>query len=381
MGMENGKPSFVTAGPDVVRSFRSLQRRGSSINRDLPVIDCDLHNRTPSLEMLYPYLPDYWRDHCEESGFFGPDANDYPEGAPTSTRPEITEPSADRPQSDLALLREHALDPWGVQYGILTCAYRVQSVHNEDLAAALASAVNDWQIEHWLDPEPRLRGSLIVPSQNPELAAREIERLGNHPGFVQVMLPVRSQAPYGNRRYHPIYAAAARHDLVVGIHYGGAPGLPPTSVGWPSTYLEEYVGMSQVFQAQVLSLVSEGVFDQFPSLRVALIEAGFTWMPSLMWRFDKEWRGLRRLTPWVKRLPSAYIREHMRMTLQPIDEPPTAEQLLQIIGQLDSDDFLMFSTDYPHWHFDSPEEAFPAKLPTSLARKILSENAREFYRL
>ena len=138
--------------------------------------------------------------------------------------------------------------------------------------------------------------------------------------------------------------------------------------------------MSQVFQAQVLSLVSEGVFDQFPSLRVALIETGVTWMPSLMWRFDKEWRGLRHLTPWVKRLPSAYIREHMRMTLQPIDEPPTAEQLLQIIGQLDSDDFLMFSTDYPHWHFDSPEGAFPAKLPTSLARKILSENAKEFYR-
>ena len=69
--------------------------------------------------------------------------------------------------------------------------------------------------------------------------------------------------------------------------------------------------MSQVFQAQVLSLVSEGVFDLFPSLRVALIEAGFTWMPSLMWRFDKEWRGLRHLTPWVKRLPSViYPRTH-----------------------------------------------------------------------
>ena len=71
----------------------------------------------------------------------------------------------------------------------------------------------------------------------------------------------------------------------------------------------------------------------------------------------------------------------MRMTLMPMDSPPTTEQLLQIIGQLDSDDFLMFSTDYPHWNFDSPEEAFPAKLPKSLARKILSENAREFYRL
>ena len=361
MGTGNGTPSFVQA--------------------DWPVIDCDLHNRLPSLEMLYPYLTDYWTDHCKESGFYGPDANDYPGGAPTSRRPGIDEPSEDRPASDLALLREYALDTWDVECGILTCAYRVQSIHNEDLAAAMASAVNDWQIEHWLDPEPRLRASLIVPSQNPELAAREIDRLGDHPGFVQVMLPARSQAPYGNRRYHPIYAVATRHDLVVGIHYGGAPGLPPTSVGWPSTYLEEYVGMSQVFQAQVLSLVSEGVFDQFPNLRVALIEGGFTWMPSLMWRFDKEWRGLRRLTPWVKRLPSAYIREHMRLTLQPIDAPPTAEQLLQIIGQLDSEDLLMFATDYPHWHFDSSEEALPTKLPKALARKILSENAREFYRL
>ena len=359
MSTEDGKPGFIQAG--------------------WPVIDCDLHNPLPPLDMLYPYLPDYWVDHCRDSGFYGPDANDYPRGAPTSTRPGIKEPTGDRPASDLALLREHALDAWGVERGILTCAYRVQSVHNEDLAAALASAVNDWQIEHWLDLEPRLKASLIVPSQNPELAAREIDRLGDHPSFVQIMLPVRSQAPYGNRRYHPIYAAACRHDLAIGIHYGGAPGLPPTSVGWPSTYLEEYVGMSQVFQAQVLSLVSEGAFDQFSDLRVALIEGGFTWMPALMWRFDKEWRGLRRLTPWVKRLPSEYIRQHMRLTLQPIDAPPTAEQLLQIVGQLDSDDLLMFSTDYPHWHFDSPDEAFPTKLPKTLARKILSENAREFY--
>ena len=357
----DAKPSFVQAG--------------------WPVIDCDIHNELPGLETLYPYLPDHWYDYCSESAFVGPDANDYPSGAPTSARPGTIPSSGGPPGSDLALLREQALDAWEVEYGILTCAYRVQSVHNEDLAASLASAVNDWQIEHWLEPEPRLRASLVVPSQNPELAAKEIERLGNHPGFVQVMLPVRSQAPYGNRRYHPIYAAAVRHDLVIGIHFGGAPGHPPTSTGWPSTYLEEYAGMSQVFQAQVLSLIAEGAFDQFPDLRVALIEGGFTWMPALMWRLDKEWRGLRHNTPWVKRLPSAYIREHMRLTLQPIDSPPNPKQLLQIIGQLDSDELLMFSTDYPHWHFDTPEAAFPARLPVSLARKILSENARTFYRL
>ena len=139
--------------------------------------------------------------------------------------------------------------------------------------------------------------------------------------------------------------------------------------------------MTQVFQAQVISLVAEGVFNQFPELRVVLIESGFTWLPAMMWRIDKEWRGLRNNTPWVKRPPSEYMRKHIRFTLQPVDAPPTREQLLQIIGQLESDEMLMFSTDYPHWQFDTPNEALPPELPGSLARKILHENARNFYQL
>src|SRR3712207_9568411 len=62
---------------------------------------------------------------------------------------------------------------------------------------------------------------------------------------------------YGNRRYYPVYEAALRHDLAVGIHFGGNPGNPPTAVGWPSFYIEEYVGMSHIFQSQVISLITE----------------------------------------------------------------------------------------------------------------------------
>lgn len=344
------------------------------------IIDCDLHNDIPSLKALYPYLPDHWVDYCNESAFVGPDANDYPAGAPTTARPGAR-PASGPPGSDLALLREQALDAWGTEIGILNCAYRVGSVHNQDLAAALATAVNRWQIDEWLEKEPRLRASIVVPSQNPERAASEIDRCADHPGFVQVVLPVRSEAPYGNLRYDPIYAAAVRHDLVVGIQYGGAPGHPSTPSGWPLTYLEEFAGMAQVFQSQVISLVTEGVFDRFPSLRIALIEGGWTWMPSLMWRLDKEWKGLRHNTPWVRRLPSAYIHEHIRLTLQPLDAPPEPAHFLQVIDQLDSDEMLLFSTDYPHWHFDTPEEALPVQLGEPLLTKILSENARTFYRL
>ena len=178
-----------------------------------------------------------------------------------------------------------------------------------------------------------------------------------------------------------MYAAAVKHDLAIGIHFGGASSLPPTPVGWPSTYIEECADMAQIFQAQVLSLISEGAFARFPELRVVLIESGFVWMPAWMWRMDKEWKGLRRDTPWVVRPPSDYVREHIRMTLQPMDAPINSEHLLQMIGQLDSDEILMFSTDYPHWHFDGPDDAIPQGLSDSLLEKILRENARAFYKL
>jgi uncharacterized protein len=141
--------------------------------------------------------------------------------------------------------------------------------------------------------------------------------------------------------------------------------------------------MAQIFQTQVLNMIVEGVFDRFANLRVALIEGGWTWLPSLMWRIDKDWKGLRREVPWNTQVPSAYIRERIRFSLQPMDAPPDPAHLLQVIAQLGSDDLLMFSTDYPHFHFphDEPQQAIPSGLSETVRRKILSENARAFYKL
>ena len=348
---------------------------------DGDLVDCDLHNVVPSTQALFPYLPAHWREHITNTLFKGPAESAYPRHAPTTARPGSL-PADGRPAgSDLALLQGQVLDPLGVAVGILCCAYPIDSLHNPDAAVALARAVNDWQIAEWLEREPRLRASIVVPSQLPQLAAEEIERVGGHPGFVQVILPVRSAHPYGSRLYHPLWAAMARHDLVAGLHFGGAPGNPPTPSGWPSYYFEEYAGMAQVFQSQLVSVVAEGVFDQFPGARLALLESGFTWLPPFVWRFDKEWRNLRRLVPWVRRAPSAYIRQHVRFAIQPLDAPPEPRHLAQVLDQLGSDELLLFSTDYPHAHDADPQRALLAGLPAPRARKIRAANARAFYRL
>jgi uncharacterized protein len=347
------------------------------------MIDSDVHNEVPSAQALFPYLADYWIEHINNTMFKGPTDAYYPPHAPVAARPGSQPADGSPAGSSLTLLQEQVLGPAssGLEYVVLNCLYAIDSLHNPDAAVALASAVNDWQIAEWFDKEPRLRGSIVVPSQLPSFAAREIDRVASHPAFVQVLLPVRAQHPYGNRLFHPLWEAITRHDLVAGIHFGGAPGNPPTPSGWPSFFFEEYVGMAQVFATQLTSMVSEGVFDQFPTLRVALLEAGFTWLPAHMWRFDKEWRNLRRLVPWVKRSPSEYIRQHVRLTVQPLDAPADARSLLQIVDQLGSEEMLLYASDYPHQHAADPEAVLLRHLPSGLAQKIRSDNARAWYRL
>lgn len=345
------------------------------------LIDADIHNIVPATTALFPYLPDHWREHMTNTLFKGPVDTAYPRKAPTTARPGSFAADKKPAGSNLDHLRSQILDPLNVEIGILNCTYEVESLHNPDAAVALARAVNDWQIKEWLDKETRLRASIVVPSQIPHLAAQEIDRVGDHPGFVQVFLPVRSQHLYGSRLFHPMWGAIARHDLVAGISFGGAPGTPPTPSGWPSYYFEEYAGMAQVFQSQLVSIVTEGIFDQFPTLRVAFLEAGFTWLPAFMWRFDKEWRNLRRLVPWVKRNPSAYVKEHVRFTIQPMDAPPDPRHLMQVVDQIGSDDLLLYSSDYPHLHDADPERILFSNLSPTLAQKIRRDNARAFYRL
>ena len=340
-------------------------------------IDCDLHPAVPGMRALLPYLDDHWREQVVVRGIDGLDPSSFPVNIPANGRPG-SRPDGGKPGSDLALLQQQALAPFHTRFGICNVLYGAQSVHNVDLAAALSRAINDWLAAEWLDREPRLRGSIVVPIQDIDLAVDEIDRRAADHRFVQILLPAASDAPYGKRRYWPMFAAAERHGLPVCLHAGSTFRHATTLNGWPSYYLEDTVAMSQAHQAQLLSLVSEGVFTKFPGLTVVLAESGFTWLPQFMWRAVKTWRAMRAEIPWVDRAPSEIIRDHVRFTLQPTDAPPDAAMMARTIEQIGTDRFLLFSTDYPHWHFDA-QAALPEGLSPALVQRMLIDNPLETY--
>jgi predicted TIM-barrel fold metal-dependent hydrolase len=343
-------------------------------------IDCDLHPAMPSVPALLPYLDDYWRDqlvnrHIDKYSFA---LTSYPPNSPLSARPDWRQASG-APAGDLDAIRRHALDPFGARLAICNTLHGALALFNEDMAAALCAAVNDWVAKELLDREPRLRASILVPAHNPALAVAEIERLAGDRRFVQVLLLVMGEMLLGRRLYWPIYAAAEKHALAIGIHAGSTYHHAPTPSGWPAHRVADYVAQSTAFESQVLSFLTEGVFQKFPALKLVLIESGITWLPTLLWRTNKTWRGVRPEVPWIDRPPAEIVREHIRLTLQPVDAPREDRQVLaRVLEHVGSDDMLLFSTDYPHWHFDG-EDTLPDGLADEVLRKLLIDNPLETY--
>jgi predicted TIM-barrel fold metal-dependent hydrolase len=65
-----------------------------------------------------------------------------------------------------------------------------------------------------------------------------------------------------------------------------------------------------------------------------------------------------------------------------MEEPEHLEDYLKLHDQFETffgQDHLMFSSDYPHWDFDSPYESVPQSLPLETRRKILGQNASALY--
>jgi uncharacterized protein len=340
-------------------------------------IDCDVHPTVPNLQALFPYLDEYWRDSFTERGIPGFETNAYPPKAPLTARADFRGEGG-RAATDAAQVSAQVLDRWGARTAILNCLYGTELIFSEDMARAVARAVNDWIVKEWLDRDPRLRASITVPTQNIDFAVEEIERCAADKRFVQVQLLAMQETPLGRRHWWPLFEAAVRHSLPIGIHPGSTYRHSLTSLGWPTYYIEDYTAYAQAFQSQLGSLICEGTFAKFPALKVVLLESGVTWLPGFLWRLSKFWRGVRAEVPWVDRSPADIVRDHVRLSVVPFDAPPAADVVARLIDHFRSDEMLLYASDYPHWQFDG-DDALPPGLPPALQQKILVDNPLATY--
>jgi len=287
------------------------------------------------------------------------------------------------PGCSLPLLQKQHLDPNGIAFGMLIALGRgIFEERNQHFAEALSTAINDWQAERWVDQDRRLVAAIIVPQEDAEFAAAEIERRAPDARFqTDFCFRRRPRSRWGasaTGRSTPRPSAPGFRSRFTPAAMGG--GHPSAGAGWPTYYLEEHNTFGTIMQGVLTSMIFEGVFERFPNLKVVSVEGGFTWAPSLSWRMDKHWSRLRTEVPHVPKPPSEYLRRNVWFTTQPMEETRKQAQLRDVIDWLGWDR-LMFSSDYPHWDFDDPRYAFKIQLSDEERRKVFSGNAKELYGL
>jgi uncharacterized protein len=348
------------------------------------VVDSDVHP-VPRRRELVEYIPEPYRSSYFLSHRVGEtiiyDAPDYAHSF--AMRVDTFPADGEFPGSDPELAFRQLIVEAGSDIAILEPT--VKATRLPEATQALATGVNHWLANHWLDPEnnwhQRWRGSICAAIDDPHGAVREIEHWAGHPYMAQILIKAEPRPAWGDPRYDPIWAAATKHDLVVSCHLGrGAyETMPMPPVGFPSYNHDFMVTYSLLAANQIMSLIFDGVFDRFPTLRIVFVEHAFTWILPLMWRMDaiyaarKSWTGIRRK-------PSEYVKQHIRFTTQPLDYPEDKTELTRAFEWMEADKILLYSSDYPHWTFDDPRWLVK-HLPAYARDRVMYRNGIETYHL
>lgn len=345
---------------------------------ECPVVDASVHVRPRSQDEFRRYLPQLWRTRRLPGG----DGYYYPNPAGNHLRE--TYGGGGPPGSDPDLLHRHLIVEGGAATVVLH-PLTLGLLPDVDLLGAICAATNEWLADTWLDDHNghgRYRGTLRVAPGDAQAAVTEIEKWATHPGFVQVGVPMQSLQPYGKRQFWPVWEAAAAHGLPVAVHADAETGVEHAPT--PAGYLHSHFGHASVaplmFVNHLASLMTEGVLDHLPSLRLVFADGGFDLLGPMVWRLDKDYRAMRADMPWMNRLPSEYLAEHVRFVAHRMDGPDDPDIATEWMSMVDTDTLLLYGSNYPNWDFMPPGLVCPDAAPVARER-ILHGNATRLYGL
>lgn len=171
------------------------------------------------------------------------------------------------------------------------------------------------------------------------------------------------------------WAVAEEAGLPVNFHIGEVPAS-----GGRGGFGTFFIVQADPFRRTFGQLIFGGVFDRFPKLRVVFAEGGINWVAGALQDCELTYGAHRELFSWdMKHRPSHYWHENMFATFQ------TDAVGLRLLDQLGADR-VMWAQDYPHsegtfgYTANALQEVIDACSEAD-ARRILSENAMELYKL
>jgi predicted TIM-barrel fold metal-dependent hydrolase len=239
--------------------------------------------------------------------------------------------------------------------------------------------------DRWLSRDPRLSAAALVASQMPVEAAAEITALGEDPRCAAIVLMANGLGkPFGHPAYRPIIDAAADAGLPILLHVGGDTSLDVVthgaSAGRPATYTDHYALLSQSVTTHVVSLIGQGIFERHPDLKVFVVGAGVAWLTPVIWRFETNFKAMRRMTPGLTLSPMEYVMRNVRVSTYPLDRAADPSLMHRYLAaQEGMEELVVYASGYPTRDCDTRADV-AAAFPSAWHRRIFIGNAEGVFR-
>lgn len=267
--------------------------------------------------------------------------------------------------------RARRMDQWGIDRAVVFPTIGILPFPTDDhvLANAYCRAYNNWMAEFCESVPGRFMPVALVNFFDVEEAARELTRcLGR--GFRAVFVPpetVNDRRP-ADPHFDPIWSICQEAGIPgcfhVIVRFGGA-GVP--FAAWHATSPGPLFGFGMGGTGQLMpaiaSVVTDGLFERFPKLKIVSVEAGCGYAPYLMDRLDAKYEAFKDMHPLPRR-PSDYIRSNVFFVAEQGER--TIGEALTLVG----DDRILWGSDYPHVDALRIEDHLPAAFP-QLAQNAL----------
>ena len=278
------------------------------------------------------------------------------------------------------------MDSEGIDLAVLypTLGLNFWAIDDVAAAVALARAYNDWLAEYCAAAPERLFGAAMLPFQDPEAAVAELRRAHDELRFPAAFIrpnPCRGRTIV-HPAHEPVWAAAEELGVAIGIHEGSAYTIETLGLDRKPMNPMVLHAVSHAFEQMMAcaQLITSGVLERHPGLRVAFLEAGGGWAPYWVWRLDEQVHGFGGFSPEMKLTPSEYFARQCWVSFE-IDEP-TLPALLPHIGE----DRVIWGSDYPHHDATFPGAVKElrdviAPLTEEQRAKVLGGNAAALYQL
>lgn len=244
------------------------------------------------------------------------------------------------------------------------------------LGAALCRAYNNWTRGLVKGKEERLRPVAVLPWGHPEAMVPELERCVNELGFqaahaMPYISNERTRRTIDNPVYYPFYEAAERLNVPLMLH--------PTSPGelismYDNFYAQHVLGRPFNCTAGLVALTIGGIFERYPSLRVAFFECSAEWILYWMHRMDDDYRNMKDgFAPKIAKTPSQYVKKNCFVTCE------ADERDLRYALEHFGEDRVLLASDYPHFDSEFPGTVKEMRERTDVTaaqkEKILTHNA------